>query len=123
MNHSLLGKLTQRNSVSFPPKSRANELFHQTNVIFVFWFPSTETIKKSEGLPVADDTKPTLKKKKKKQPNPLSCKKKKKKKSSPNAPATSKKSNIDSIQEKTIEKKKRKRVKLPSHIKEMLQNK
>lgn len=72
---------------------------------------------------MADDTKPTLKKKKKKQPNPLSCKKKKKKKSSPNAPATSKKSNIDSIQEKTIEKKKRKRVKLPSHIKEMLQNK
>lgn len=76
-------------------------------------------IKKSEGIPVAEgDTQPKLKKKKKKQPNPLSCKKKKKKSNSSGIP---KKANIDSIQEKTIEKKKRKRVKLPTHIKEMLQ--
>lgn len=82
-------------------------------------FFSIATLKKSEGLPVADDTKPKLKKKKKKQPNPLSCKKKKKKS---NVLAPVKKSSLDSIKEKTIEKKKRKRIKLPSHIKEMLQS-
>ncbi|XP_031617316.1 rRNA-processing protein UTP23 homolog [Contarinia nasturtii] len=78
-------------------------------------------LKKSEGLPVAEDTKTDLKKKKKKkkQPNPLSCKKKKKK---PNAGVTLKKSSIDNIQNKTIEKTKRKRVKIPSHIKEIFQS-
>lgn len=78
------------------------------------------TIKKSEGLPVNDnDTKAKPKKKKKKNPNPLSCKKKKKKPSS--AGESSKKTNSNStIQDKTIEKKKRTRIKLPSHVKEML---
>lgn len=83
-------------------------------------FFNTATLKKSEGLPVDEETKPILKKKKKKQPNPLSCKKKKQKKVV-NASDGSKKSNIETIQNKTIEKKKRKRVKLPSHIKEILQ--
>lgn len=81
---------------------------------------------------MAEETKPKLKKKKKKQPNPLSCKKKKKKKVTPNSGASSsatismnsKKSNIDGIQVKTIEKKtKRKRIKLPTHVKEMLLSK
>lgn len=74
---------------------------------------------------MAEETKEKLKKKKKKQPNPLSCKKKKKKKS-PGAGglANNKKSNIVGIQEKTIEKKtKRKRVKLPTHVKEILLSK
>lgn len=77
---------------------------------------------------MADETIPKLKKKKKKQPNPLSCKKKKKKKMTSNAGAepsmNNSKSNIDRIQQKTIEKKtKRKRIKLPTHIKEMLHTK
>ncbi|XP_055296291.1 rRNA-processing protein UTP23 homolog [Sitodiplosis mosellana] len=77
-------------------------------------------IKKSEGIPVAErDAQPKLKKKKKKQPNPLSCKKKKKK---PGSSAAPKKASIDSIQDKTIGKKKRKRVKVPTHIKEILQS-
>lgn len=79
-------------------------------------------------MPVAEEATKKLKKRKKKQPNPLSCKKKKKKiasnigTSGRSATSTSnKKSNIDGIQEKTIEKKtKRKRIKLPTHIKEML---
>lgn len=77
-------------------------------------------IKKSEGIPVAEgETQPKLKKKKKKQPNPLSCKKKKKKPSSTSS--APKKASIESIQEKTIEKKKRKRIKIPAHVKEMIQ--
>lgn len=82
------------------------------------------SIKKSEGVPVQDEPTPKLKKKKKKQPNPLSCKKKKKKKIQPSAAPNNKKSNIDGIREKPIEKKtKRKRITLPTHIKEMLQSK
>lgn len=82
------------------------------------------SIKKSEGLPVAEDTKPKLKKKKKKQPNPLSCKKKKKKNKGDSSASSSsaKKSTIDTIQNKAIEKKKRKRIKIPTHIKDMLQS-
>lgn len=77
----------------------------------------TATIKKSEGLPVAEAKEPSLKKKKKKQPNPLSCKKKKKK-AIPTA--TAKPTTIESIKDKTIDKTKRKRVRLPTHIKQML---
>lgn len=70
-------------------------------------------------MPVEEQIKPTLKKKKKKkQPNPLSCKKKKKKTNSESMPT---RPAIDSIQNKSIEKQKRKRVKISSHIKEMLQ--
>lgn len=93
--------------------------------IFIIFIISlfTVSIKKSEGLPVAEDTEPKLKlkKKKKKQPNPLSCKKKKKKNKGESS-APSKKSTIDTIQNKTIEKKKRKRIKIPTHIKDMLQS-
>lgn len=79
-------------------------------------------IKKSEGLPVADTTDVAIakKKKKKKQPNPLSCKKKKKKSSSSANTSSATTNNRDGIQNKTIEKKKRKRIHIPSHVKEVL---
>lgn len=113
-----LGKISPLN-FEFYLESWCISLFLNMWYIFSTFF-NTATLKKSEGLPVEEDTKPILKKKKKKQPNPLSCKKKKQKKVV-NASDGSKKSNIETIQNKTIEKKKRKRVKLPSHIKEILQ--
>lgn len=81
-------------------------------------FPLTisASIKKSEGVDEVEEAKPIKKKKKKKQPNPLSCKKKKKK-----AP-TSSDSALHSIKEKAIAKKTRKRVKIPTHVKQMLQS-
>uniref|UniRef100_U5EVD5 rRNA-processing protein UTP23 homolog n=1 Tax=Corethrella appendiculata TaxID=1370023 RepID=U5EVD5_9DIPT len=73
-------------------------------------------LKKKEGL--ATETEVTKKKRrKKKNPNPLSCKKKKPKLSQLG------KSSEESIQNKTIEKKKRKRIKLAKHVIEHLKNK
>lgn len=73
------------------------------------------SIKRSEGIPVAEVSVDQPKKKKKtKNPNPLSCKKKKKVKNSNDG---NKKASIDSIRNKNIEKIKRKRIKIPDHVK------
>ena len=74
------------------------------------------TLKKKAGIPVQNEATNTIKKKrKKKNPNPLSCKKPKKIK---------KEENYQGIQNKPIEKKKRQRVKIPKHvIEEMKANK
>lgn len=79
-------------------------------------------IKTSEGLPVTEATDVAIakKKKKKKQPNPLSCKKKKKKIASSANTSTVTAHTRDGVQNKTIEKKKRKRVHIPTHVKEIL---
>lgn len=76
------------------------------------------SLKKTEGIAIDENDKKIKKIKKKKQPNPLSCKKKKKKS---NVMEQSYKQK-EGIKDKTIEKKKRKRVKLPSHVKEVLLN-
>lgn len=60
---------------------------------------------------------PPKKKKKQKQPNPLSCKKKKKK---TNVTNSTNKSSLGSVKDKTIDKKKRKRIKIPEHVKAIL---
>lgn len=77
-----------------------------------------EVLKKTEGLPTDEAVQKPKKKHKKKQPNPLSCKKKKKK--GPNAEQQQKKSTSTRIQSKTIEKKKRARIHVPAHVKEIL---
>lgn len=77
-----------------------------------------EVLKKTEGIPTEEAAEKPKKKHKQKQPNPLSCKKKKKK--GPNVKQQEKKSSNDGVQSKTIEKKKRKRVHIPTHIKEVL---
>lgn len=79
-------------------------------------------IKKGEGIPVPETTvvAAAKKKKKKKQPNPLSCKKKKSKPSTSANKAKTETSNLDGVQNKAIEKKKRKRIHIPSHVKEIL---
>lgn len=59
------------------------------------------------------------KRNKKKNPNPLSCKKKKKIKNS-NDKNKKAETSIDSIRNKNIEKKQRKRIKLPDHVKKTL---
>lgn len=75
-----------------------------------------EVLKKNAGLPVAESVVLQAKKKKKKQPNPLSCKSKKKKGGSKSVAQP----NADGIQNKTIEKRKRKRIHIPAHVKEIL---
>lgn len=77
-----------------------------------------EALKKTEGLPTDEVVQKPKKKHKKKQPNPLSCKKKKKK--GPNAEQQQKKSTSIGIQSKTIEKRKRARIHVPAHVKEIL---
>lgn len=75
------------------------------------------SIKRSEGIPVAEmSVDQPKKKKKKKNPNPLSCKKKKKVKNS-NDGNKKAETPINSIRNKSIEKKKRKRIKIPDHVK------
>lgn len=74
------------------------------------------SLKKTEGIAVEEENQQKKKLKKKKQPNPLSCKKKKKKKK----PIDNTISKEKGIKEKTIEKPKRKRIKLPAHVKEVL---
>ncbi|XP_055632996.1 rRNA-processing protein UTP23 homolog [Toxorhynchites rutilus septentrionalis] len=73
-------------------------------------------LKKKQGLLVDTDQKPK-RRKKMKNPNPLSCKKSKKQKSQNRNPPFS-----DGVKDKVIEKKKRKRVKLPKHVIEHLKS-
>jgi U3 small nucleolar RNA-associated protein 23 len=73
-------------------------------------------LKKKEGLAVETVEPPPKKKKKIGGPNPLSCKKKKK-------GTTSGSKNKSTVKNKAIEKKKRTRVKIPKHVKELLQSK
>lgn len=77
-----------------------------------------KSLKKAEGIAV-DDNETKKKIKKKKQPNPLSCKKKKKKKLNSNDEFREK-CGPSGVKEKNIDKKKRKRVRLPTHVKELL---
>lgn len=76
-----------------------------------------KSLKKAEGIAV-DDSEAKKKIKKKKQPNPLSCKKKKKKLNSNDE--FRERSGPSGVKEKNIDKKKRKRVRLPTHVKEVL---
>lgn len=81
-------------------------------------------IKRTQGLAVDDDSsaKQVKKKFKKKQPNPLSCKKKKTKKSGESF--VGQQSKTDGVVKViAIEKKKRKRVHISQHVKEMLKEK
>lgn len=81
-------------------------------------------IKRTQGLAVDDDSsaKQVKKKFKKKQPNPLSCKKKKNKKSGESF--VGQQSKTDGVVKViAIEKKKRKRVHISQHVKEMLKEK
>lgn len=78
-------------------------------------------LKVNEGLPAEEGSasgKRVTKKKKKKQPNPLSCKKKKKKSSQ--LGGEQQRDNLQSLREKSIDKKKRKRIRLPEHVKKVL---
>ncbi|XP_058059679.1 rRNA-processing protein UTP23 homolog [Anopheles bellator] len=72
-------------------------------------------LKKKEGL--AEATGPIVRKKKRpKNPNPLSCKKSKKKKEAPNGAGG------PSVTEGKVTKKSRKRIKLPKHVVEQLKS-
>lgn len=79
-------------------------------------------LKKAQGLATADDQTNQVKKKfKKKQPNPLSCKKKKNKKTGESS--SQQQHPIVGVRENTMDKKKRKRVHISKHVKEMLKEK
>lgn len=79
-------------------------------------FDLAASIKKSEGIAETEADQPK-KKRKKKQPNPLSCKKKKKK--SPTSESA-----MHAIKNGGgIEKKPRKRIKVPTHVKKILHTK
>lgn len=79
-----------------------------------------DNLKKTQGMSDELETAPK-KKIKKKQPNPLSCKKKKKQRSAETSETTNKKAG-EGVQNKTIEKKSRKRVRIAKHVKELLLN-
>lgn len=76
------------------------------------------SLKRKEGILVEEDGKDKPRRKKKvKNPNPLSCKKSKKQKGTADAKKTK-----ESVQDHAIEKKKRKRVKLAKHVVEHLKS-
>lgn len=80
-----------------------------------------QQLKRAAGLPVEEEAPAIAKKKfKKKQPNPLSCKKKKKKKvlgTSKNGP---KSAVANGVQEKGVQKKRRNRIRVAQHVKDIL---
>ncbi|XP_058826498.1 rRNA-processing protein UTP23 homolog [Topomyia yanbarensis] len=73
------------------------------------------SLKKKEGILVTNEQTSLKRRKKVKNPNPLSCKKSKKK----NNKVVE---NRDGVQDHGVEKKKRKRIRLPKHVKEHLKN-